>query len=291
MNLVGKIFVFLIFCMSLVFMAFSVMVYATHINWKDEVLRTDVKAGQQLGWKKRLENEQLEKEKVETQKADLEDQLETERALRRQLISKLEAEKLALEAQAQSARQELAVLVDAHKVALTSVETAQKRIGVLMADSGALRSDINIALDEIDKRYNEYLVALEQAHQAQGEVQRNAQRQQQLIEELTKAKDVLDKNDLKIDTPTGDAPPKIDGFVIRVAEANDQLFVEVSVGSDDGLLQGHEMEIFRGGTWLGRATIVRTTPDRAVGKVNRSTQKGEIHERDRVETKRSLQKT
>lgn len=291
MNLVGKIFVFLIFCMSLVFMAFSVMVYATHINWRDEVLRIDVKAGQQLGWKKRLENAVLEREAVETQKTDLEDQLESERALRRQLVAKLEAEKLALEAQAQNARQELAVLVDAHKVALTSVETAQKRIGVLMADSGALRSDIKVALDEIDKRYNDYLVALEQAHQAQGEVDRNKQRQQQLIEDLTKAKKVLNENDLDVDTPTDGVPPKIDGFVVQVAESNGQLYVEVSVGSDDGLQQGHEMEIYRGGTWLGRATIVRTTPDRAVGKVNRSTQKGEIRERDRVETKRSLQKT
>ncbi len=291
MNLVGKIFVFLIFCMSLVFMAFSVMVYATHINWRDEVLRTDVKPGQQLGWQKRYQNAVNDKDKVETQKADLEDQLESERALRRQLVAKLEAEKLALEAQAQSARQELAVLVDAHKVALTSVETAQKRIGVLMADSGALRTDIKVALDEIDKRYNDYLVALEQAHQAQGEVQRNALRQQQLVDELTKAKKVLDDHDLKPDTPTGGVAPKIDGFIIRVAEAQGELYVEISVGSDDGVQAGHEMEVYRGGTWLGRATIVRTTPDRCVGKVNRSTQKGEIRERDRVETKRSLQKT
>jgi uncharacterized protein YlxW (UPF0749 family) len=41
MNLVGKIFVFLIFSMSVVFMSFAVMIYATHTNWKDEVLRTE----------------------------------------------------------------------------------------------------------------------------------------------------------------------------------------------------------------------------------------------------------
>ncbi len=34
MNLVGKIFTVLIFVMSLVFMAFTVMVYATHVNWQ-----------------------------------------------------------------------------------------------------------------------------------------------------------------------------------------------------------------------------------------------------------------
>ncbi len=39
MNLVGKIFVVLIFVMSIVFAAFSIMVYATHTNWRQEILR------------------------------------------------------------------------------------------------------------------------------------------------------------------------------------------------------------------------------------------------------------
>ena len=39
MNLVGKIFVVLIFVMSLVFMAFAMAVYATHRNWREEVTR------------------------------------------------------------------------------------------------------------------------------------------------------------------------------------------------------------------------------------------------------------
>ena len=37
MNLVGKIFVVLIFVMSVVFMAFAMAVYATHKNWREVV--------------------------------------------------------------------------------------------------------------------------------------------------------------------------------------------------------------------------------------------------------------
>lgn len=47
MNLVGKIFVLLIFIMSLVFMSTAVMVYATHRNWKEESTRA-----KQNGWRR-----------------------------------------------------------------------------------------------------------------------------------------------------------------------------------------------------------------------------------------------
>ena len=39
MNLVGKIFIVLILVMSLVFMSFAVVVYATHHNWKEVATR------------------------------------------------------------------------------------------------------------------------------------------------------------------------------------------------------------------------------------------------------------
>ena len=49
MNLVGKIFIVLIFVMSLVFMAFSMAVYATHRNWR-EVVVGKPKGGYSPNW-------------------------------------------------------------------------------------------------------------------------------------------------------------------------------------------------------------------------------------------------
>ena len=40
MNLVGKIFTVLILVMSILFMGFAMMVYATHRNWRDEANAT-----------------------------------------------------------------------------------------------------------------------------------------------------------------------------------------------------------------------------------------------------------
>jgi hypothetical protein len=47
MNIIGKIFVFAVFVMSLVFMSFAVAVYSTHTNWQAEIQRTadQVQAG------------------------------------------------------------------------------------------------------------------------------------------------------------------------------------------------------------------------------------------------------
>ena len=37
------------------------MIYATHKNWREEVLRTEIgPRGQKIGWKKQLEDEQAE---------------------------------------------------------------------------------------------------------------------------------------------------------------------------------------------------------------------------------------
>ena len=50
MTLVGKIFTVLIFVMSIVFMAFSIMVFATHTNWREraEKLKGQVTQQEQL---------------------------------------------------------------------------------------------------------------------------------------------------------------------------------------------------------------------------------------------------
>ena len=69
-----------------------------------------------------------------------------------------------------------------------------------------------------------------------------------------------------------------------VSKAGTQL-IEISVGENDGIKPGHTVEVFRGERYLGRAEILRTEPDRAVGRVLRKFQKGQIQEDDDVATK------
>src|SRR5262245_22627459 len=94
MNLVGKILVVLIFVLSLVFMAWTVMGYATHQNWMEEITRTDAN---RPGYKKRLDDARAQNERLTKERDEARDQLEAERAARRQTLAKLETEKQALQ--------------------------------------------------------------------------------------------------------------------------------------------------------------------------------------------------
>ena len=66
------------------------------------------------------------------------------------------------------------------------------------------------------------------------------------------------------------------------------MLVEITIGSDDGLKPGHTAEIYRGDRYLGRIEILKTDPDRAVGRVDNRYQQGPIQEGDRVATRLKL---
>jgi hypothetical protein len=79
--------------------------------------------------------------------------------------------------------------------------------------------------------------------------------------------------------------PTVDGLVSRVKQVAGAQLVEVTIGADDGLKQGNTVEVYRGDRYLGRLAILKTSPDRAVGRVDRRFQQGAIQEGDRVATR------
>jgi hypothetical protein len=64
--------------------------------------------------------------------------------------------------------------------------------------------------------------------------------------------------------------------------------VEVSIGADDGLKEGNTLIVYRGSRYLGRLTVLETSPDKAVAQVDRQFQQGQIQEGDRVATRLNL---
>ncbi len=84
MNLVGKIFVVLILLMSIVFATFSIMVYATHRNWRDEVLK------QGVGWKDRYRQKSDEAAQAKADRDNMALQLNAQTYATNQTVGKLE---------------------------------------------------------------------------------------------------------------------------------------------------------------------------------------------------------
>jgi len=81
-----------------------------------------------------------------------------------------------------------------------------------------------------------------------------------------------------------ESPPPVVGEVKRVDPSNRR--VELSIGSDDGLVVGHELFLFRQTPrpeYLGKITIISVDPDQAVGRVIGTTYQGKkIKEGDLV---------
>ena len=63
--------------------------------------------------------------------------------------------------------------------------------------------------------------------------------------------------------------------------------IGITIGSDDGLLKGHRLDVYRTGgqgTYLGKIEVIYTDPDKAVCKVLPEFRKGIIQANDRVTT-------
>jgi len=283
MTLLGKVFTVLIFVMSILFMGFSVVVFATHRNWKSLVDNSDTAKGP-LGLKQQLQAQVETNKSLRTELDTLKNQLAVEMAARRSALGATET-KLAEAQQRLTAKEaELAGLQSAQTEATAALNAAETRNKELVVETQKLRDEIRVAQGERDKYFQRTVELTDKKHEAEG-VERNLkERQAQLIAEISKYKRVTDVLGVNPNMPVEAIAPPLDGIVVAVSEKN---LIEVSLGSDDGLRVGHRVEVFRDNNYLGSAVVLKTNPDRAVAQVDDKSQRGMIKVRDRVATKLS----
>ena len=83
-----------------------------------------------------------------------------------------------------------------------------------------------------------------------------------------------------------DVPPSdLKGIVNAVDREG---LIEISVGRDDGLREGHEMDVYRGSQYLGRVQIVRADVDKSIAKMLDGFRRGYIQKDDKVVAKLGL---
>ncbi len=61
--------------------------------------------------------------------------------------------------------------------------------------------------------------------------------------------------------------------------------IELSLGGDDGIQAGHELDVYRNDQYLGRVRVVSIKPDKAVAVILRDFVRGPIQRGDRVATR------
>ena len=114
----------------------------------------------------------------------------------------------------------------------------------------------------------------------QGEHERLTDRYADLNNNFNLAASQMQSLGIKPDTELG--PPKVKGEVTAVASDGT---VELNLGQDDGIRDGHVVDISRGANYLGRVKITKVTANRSLGQILVKYQKGYIQAGDRVDSK------
>jgi hypothetical protein len=290
MNLVGKILTVFILVMSIFFCALAVSVYATHKNWRDIVLNDTAAPGKPLGLQQQLKAEQDRYDRLKSEKDNLDARLTAARNAAVQALAKVSNEYDQLKLEHDQQEKQIDGIDQERREALAGMKTAQERLAALRneiegdeAQGGkipGLRKDILQAQKQREQYFNEVLRLTDEKYQALGELSRLRDYQQVLRQDLDKALAVLRKFDLKPEPALyANQPPAVNGKV--VATEGDKL-VEIDLGSDDGLLPKHTLEVYRPSGYVGRIQVVKTNPDRAVCQIVPGYLKSRIQTNDLV---------
>ena len=209
-------------------------------------------------------------------------EIEDEALAKRQALAKLETEKTELQTQRDELVKQRDALMTKDKEAVAALDVAQQNLAKLTKEVDGLRHDISEAQSQRDKHFAKVVELTDRIHQTQGELTRLNERSVQLAGQVAASKKVLDAHGLTKDTPVDHLPPQVRGKVLAVNRDN---MIEISLGSDDGLRQGHTVEVFRGSKYLGRVEVLNASTDRAVGKILPGFKKGAIQKDDDVATR------
>ena len=284
MTLVGKIFTVLIFVMTIVFMSFAVMVFATHKNWKDLATNATPAPGKPLGLEQQLAQMKQQKADAEIQVQKLRDELKMESAARAQAIGALTTRLVKAEGELSQKQAELATVLTNHTQVAEAAKQAQSRLEALEKEIAGIRTDLRTTQKDLDSKVLEVVKLTDDLNQAIALRDTEKEKNTQAVLQLAQMKMVMDANGLSADSLVSHIAPKVEGVVLEVS---DKGLIEISIGRDDGLKEGHSLEVFRDNTYLGRIIIRRTAPDRAVGQIIKELQRGQIKRGDRVSTKLS----
>ena len=273
MDTLGKIFVFAVMVMSVVFMSFAIAIFSSHTNWQKESERLQTE----------LEQATAERAAKESELTTLIDQNAASEKDQEQVVKKLETALQQKDAELAGLKKKREAELSNLDKDIAELSEAKDERDAADALVGKLREEIHGLQDKLKKSVNDGASLASELHQSESELAMTTERKKQLEEQVANARVVLQQNGLSLKRPEM-VIPVVGGVVTAVA--ND--LAEVSIGSDDGLKAGHELEVFRADEYLGRLRVVSVKPDRAVVRVLKDFARGIVQRGDRVATRLKL---
>ncbi len=280
-NIVSKILIVANLVFSLCFMCFAGAVFSFQAGWHEKATKT---ATQLANANKQITDLQGQKDQLtKTMSASLE--VEKGRA------NQAEARVTGLE---QNLKQAVGSL------ALAEKERDKHLADLLVATSEAQArvtetNDARIEIKRLRDQNNEAIAIrrdLEDKNlEQQGQLTEASNREVQFLKEITRLNNLLRLNKIDPRDPViGPVPAVVEDVEGEVRESlknasRSQEFVEISVGSDDGVFKNLKMTVYRGSNYLATIRITEVYPDKAIGLVVEETRNGSIAKGDNVTTK------
>lgn len=274
MTFVGKILIVLILVMSLVFMAVSAATYATHVNWKTKFNELKTKHDE---LKTNLGNAESLRKRAEME-------LATERAVLLRMASQVATERDKLRADERALRESNAQLTQDVNNAVAAMQAIQDTLKGLRDQIAALETNIEETRVQRDGALAASIKSEDELAQQKGELSRLKDLNVQLTKQVAVLDDSLQQAGIQINQK---GAPRVEGLVKEIRENG---LVEVTIGFDDGLQVGDQLEIFRVGpdpdssSYLAKMKVIRVEKDRAAGKLIPEWTRGAVKIDDRVAT-------
>ena len=284
MSFVGKVLIVVQLVFSIVLMMFAGAVASVQTNWKKQAETYKASLDKKNGEHSTLE------QNFKKYQDDMQVSLNKETAN----AQTLQANNANLTAQVDSLTQQL----DSFK----ATATQKGEIASISAEDDLERRRETLSLRELYKKAIEAKDGLmrEKSKLEDEKFEQNVQLERQQaayviqLKENKRLHDLLVAHDINPNEPVYEVaatPPveTVSGKVLAVSKSKEGTeYVEISVGSDDGLVKGHQLYVYHTGDkpkYLGKIQIVFTQPDKSVGMVLDKTKNGIIEKDDRVSTK------
>ncbi|QDT94704.1 hypothetical protein [Gimesia aquarii] len=289
MSFVGKILVVVQVILSVCFMGFAGAVYTAQNNWRAE--------------SKKLEGNL---KNVQTSMAELESEYSNYKTETTQKVNdalseaqKAKAANKLLEQQSKSYQNQLETVRAERDTSVAQAETTGEEAKFRRQESGRQRV-VNKTLHNTVNDLRAKIKNLEDTIFTQSIREKNlVAKQNKLLNELKYLNKIVSNLGVDPKDPAiagmQSPPPAVEGLILNTKKdkRNGTKFVEVSLGSDDGLSKGHQLFVYRFGTeangnrpkYLGKIELVYVDPDKAVGTVIDAAKNGVIEKGDHVNSK------
>ena len=287
MTFVGKMLIVLQLILSLLFMAFAGAVRTVETNWKQVTSDTRDNLKVEKDFHQSTQNSYNEFKNTTTARlADLD-------TLSKKRLADFNREKN----RADNLQQQLNSLKTSHDT--------QRTVAQLEGDEAKFRRDEAVEQRQVNMGLHTNLVEAVRTNRGLEDIifdlrlqlgQREV-RHLVMLDELKTARIEARRKGGGLGTlPSEDIapPPPIDGKVVssRYGIGNRILYVEVSIGGDDGIKEGQQLTVYRPGDgnavrtkYLGQIRIIQVFADKAVGTVQEKAKNGVIAKGDNVTSK------